>query len=130
MPHRSRLCAIVIDCPEDRIEPSIEFWSGALGQSVVAKADPSSPYTSLETPEGSSLNMFLQSMGAGKSRLHFDFETDDVEAEVSRLENLGATRKEHVQNYLWIMEAPSGHVFCVVPVQSKAWPAGAIEWSE
>lgn len=130
MPHRSRLCTIVIDCPEDRIEPSIQFWSGALGRPVVAKSNANSPYTNLETPEGSSLDTFLQAMPSGESRLHFDFETDDVEAEVSRLERLGAIRKEHVQNYLWIMEAPSGHIFCVVPVQSKAWPSGAIEWSE
>ena len=130
MSHRSRVCAILIDCPEDRIEPAVQFWNGALGRSVVAKTNPSSPYTSLETPEGSTLDVFLQAIKSQESRLHFDIETDDVEAEVCRLERLGARRRQHVENYLWVMEAPSGHIFCVVPVQSKAWPTGAIEWPE
>ena len=130
MPHRSRVCAILIDCPEDRIESAVRFWSGALGRPVATKTNPDSPYTNLETPEGSELDIFLQSMKSQESRLHFDIETDDVEAEVSRLERLGASRKEHVQDYLWTMNAPSGHIFCVVPVQSKAWPAGAVEWPE
>ena len=128
MTHRSRMCSILIDCPEGRIEPAVQFWSEALGRSIVAKTNPSSPYISLETPEGSKLDVVLQGIGSQESRLHFDIETDNVDAEVSRLEQLGARRKEHVQNYLWIMEAPSGHIFCVVPVQSKVWPAGANDW--
>lgn len=52
-----------------------------------------------------------------------------VEAEVRRLERLGARRKQQVGAW-YVMEAPSGHVFCVVPVQSKAWPAKAVEWPE
>ncbi len=130
MTHRSRLSAVVIDSPEDQAEQSIEFWSGAFGRPVGVKKNPDSPYASLETPQGAELNIFLQAIGSGESRLHFDIETDDVEAEVSRLERLGARREQYVQNYLWIMEAPSGHIFCVGPVQSKAWPAEATECPE
>ena len=130
MPHRSRVCAVLIDCPEVQIEPAVQFWSEALGRPVIAKTNPDSPYTNLGTPEGSELDIFLQAIKSQESRLHFDIETDDVEAEVHRLERLGARRKQHVENYLWIMEAPSGHIFCVVPVQSKVWPTGAIEWPE
>ncbi|MDA0733231.1 MAG: VOC family protein [Chloroflexi bacterium] len=121
---------IVIDCPEDRMESAVEFWSAALGRSTMPKRDPNAPYVGLETPHGSELNIFVQAIGSPESRLHFDIETDDVEAEVRRMERLGAHRQQHVQDYLWIMEAPSGHVFCIVPVQSEAWPAGAIEWAE
>ncbi len=128
MPHHSRVFAALIDCTEDGIETAIQFWSEALGRSVKPKTNPDSPYTCLETPEGSELAIFLQAIKSQESRMHFDFETDDVEAEVSRLERLGASRKQHVQNYLWIMEAPSGHIFCVVPVQSEAWPDGATQW--
>ena len=130
MSHRSRVCAVLIDCPADQIESAVRFWSGALGRPISTRANEDSPYTGLETPEGPTLDLGLQAIQSGESRLHLDFETDDVEAEVSRLERLGAQRRQHVENYLWVMEAPSGHIFCVVPVQSKVWPAGATQWPD
>ena len=129
MSHRSRLCALLIDCPEDHIISAVAFWSAALGRGVVAKAHASSPYTRLATPEGPTLDVFLQALTSQELRLHFDIETDDVEAEVRRLEELGAHRRRQGASW-WVMEAPSGHIFCVVPVQSDAWPAGAVEWPE
>ena len=36
--------------------------------------------------------------------MHLDFETDDVDAEVSRLEAVGARRRERMDSF-WIMEA-------------------------
>lgn len=127
MSHRSRMCALLIDGPEDRIEAAVQFWSAALGRPVVAKMNPSSPYTGLDTPEGSTLDVFLQALSTLESRLHLDIETDDVEAEVARLERLGARPSQRVESW-WVMEAPSGHVFCVVPVQSHTWPVGTVEW--
>ena len=127
MSHRSRLCALVIDCPANHMASAVAFWSAALGWAVVEKPNPSSPYTRLATPEGPTLDVFLQALTSQESRLHFDIETDDVEAEVRRLESLGARRRHHAESW-WVMEAPSGHIFCVVPAQSQAWPAGAVEW--
>ena len=99
-----------------------------MGRPIVPREDQGQPYTSLATPVGAALDIAIQAIGTPEVRYHLDIETDDVEAEVRRLERLGARRKEHVQDYLWIMEAPSGHILCVVPVQSKAWPEGATEW--
>ncbi len=48
--------------------------------------------------------------------VHIDIETDDVEAEVTRLEKLGARKREKVKGW-WVMVAPGDHPFCVVPVQ-------------
>ena len=48
---------------------------------------------------------------AGKERMHLDLETDDVEADVRRLEQLGATRYDHQQRRgldFWVMRDPSG----------------------
>lgn len=101
-----------------------------MGRPALPKSDPDAPYTGLKTPEGREPDIFVQAIGSPESRLHLDIETDDVEAEVRRLERLGARRQRHVQDYLWIMEAPSGHIFCVVPVQSTVWPDGATEWPE
>jgi hypothetical protein len=50
------------------------------------------------------------------SRVHLDIKTDDVEAEVQRLERLGATRVKKGK-YWWVLEAPSGHRFCVIPLK-------------
>jgi hypothetical protein len=52
-----------------------------------------------------------------------------VEAEVGRLEWLGARRLHSVKEW-WVMQAPSGHVFCVIPVQTQTWPEGALEWPD
>jgi ActR/RegA family two-component response regulator len=50
-----------------------------------------------------------------------------IEAEVRRLESLGARRKRQVKTW-WVMEDPAGQAFCVVPVHGATWPAGAVEW--
>ena len=64
-----------------------------------------------------------------ESRIHLDIETDDIPAEVARLEKLGAivdTRKER-----WVvMRAPSGQRFCVVRVQRDGFPEGAVKWDD
>ena len=61
------------------------------------------------------------------SRIHLDIESDDVEAEVRRLEGLGARRKEFIERW-WVMEDPSGQLFCVVPQQSDTSLAEARLW--
>jgi catechol 2,3-dioxygenase-like lactoylglutathione lyase family enzyme len=127
MSHRSRMCALLIDCPANHMASAVAFWSAALGRAVVEQTNPRSPYTRLITPEGPTLDVFLQALTSQEARVHFDIETDNVEAEVRRLESLGAHRRHQVESW-WVMEAPSGHLFCVVPVQSQAWPAGAVEW--
>jgi hypothetical protein len=48
-----------------------------------------------------------------ESRVHVDIEADDVDAEVARLEKLGATRVAKVKTW-WVMQAPTGQRFCVV----------------
>ena len=63
------------------------------------------------------------------SRVHLDIETDDIEAEVARLEALGAKRIEKIKTW-WVMEAPTGHRFCVVrPQRDGKMPDDANEWA-
>ena len=61
------------------------------------------------------------------SRVHIDIETDNVEAEVSRLETLGAKRIEQVSSW-WVMEAPTGHRFCVIKEEKPAFGERANKW--
>ena len=51
--------------------------------------------------------------------MHLDIETDDVEAEVQRVLELGAIVHERRSGYV-ILRDPGGLVFCVVPVQDEA----------
>ena len=129
MPHRSRLAALVIDCEEPRREATVDFWAGALGRARRADDDSAARYAHLETPAGPTLDVILQTTTPEHVGVHFDIETDDVAAEVARLEKLGARRVRFVDDW-WVMEAPSGQVFCVIPVQSSAWPEGALDWPD
>ena len=62
------------------------------------------------------------------SRAHLDIETDDIEAEVLRLEKLGAKRVAQIKRW-WVMEAPSGHRFCVVLPQRADFDSHAKDWA-
>ena len=62
-----------------------------------------------------------------ESRVHLDIETDDIEAEVARLERLGAKKVAFVKRW-WVMEAPSGHRFCVVGPQRGELSDDANRW--
>jgi len=127
MAHRSRLATVVIDTEQTQREAAVAFWSRALGRPRQSGDDPAARYAHLTTPAGPTLDVFVQGTSPEHVGVHLDIETDDVEAEVARLEKLGARRKRFVKEW-WVMEAPSGHAFCVVPIQSAAWPEGALEW--
>lgn len=106
--HRSRLKTILIDCNEGSYQEGISFWAGALGAKAEREDD---RYTTLDGRFGG-MRLVMQSV-KDKSAYHLDIETDDVEAEVARLEKLGAVRKYKVHTW-WVMRAPTGHDFCVI----------------
>lgn len=99
------------------IEQSIAFWTAALGY-VVRHAD--STFAVLTDPDRRWSNVSLQlteEPKAGRNRLHLDLYATDREAEVKRLEVLGATRVPW--NYppdpdFVVLADPSGNEFCVV----------------
>ncbi len=63
-----------------------------------------------------------------ESRVHLDIETDDIDAEVARLERLGAKRVGKVKTW-WVMQAPTGQRFCVIRATDLDTRAGANSWS-
>jgi predicted enzyme related to lactoylglutathione lyase len=116
--HRSRLCHFVIDC--DDLDRAVEFWSAALDATEEPLAETSRDiYRRLRLPD-SPIRVLLQRTSdekVAKNRMHLDVETDDVEAEVQRLEVLGATRYDHQQERghdFWILRDPWGNEFCVL----------------
>ena len=125
--HRSRLAAIGIDCPSETALASARFWSGALDPhgSPPTGFAADDPYVAVGSVAGR--EVFVQEIG-GAARIHLDIETDDVEAEVTRLEGLGASRVRKVRSW-WIMQDPSGQPFCVVRPQTDDFPGTAAVWS-
>jgi hypothetical protein len=59
--------------------------------------------------------------------VHLDIESDDIEAEVKRLEQLGAKRLGPIKTWM-VMEAPTGQRFCVVPAEKKRFNETANQW--
>ena len=125
--HHSRLCSIVIDCRVDDLTAAAEFWSKALGKPLVTlDADGDGHYAELKTVDDEPL-ILLQKVDH-ESRVHLDIETDDFEAEASRLEALGAKRVAFVKGRWWVMEAPTGHRFCIVRRQRKEFGPHLNSW--
>ena len=127
--HKSRLAAIVIDCQDAQLDAAAAFWGPALGRTVDVppKPDDAQKYRGLEGPD-SELKVLLQKVGH-PSRVHVDIETDDIEAEVKRLEKLRATRGAFVKRRC-VLVAPTGHRFCVVAPQRPDFEAGANVWRD
>jgi len=115
MGHRATM-ELVLDCAEPANLAA--FWRQALDYRdyytdanlavLVPKAGISSPLLLQGVPEPK----------RGKNRMHLDIVVDDVEAEVNRLQALGAHRiDEGVQNFggtRWVrMSDPEQNEFCV-----------------
>jgi hypothetical protein len=122
--HKSRLSTFVIDCRTGDVDEAAAFWSAALGRSILPPDD--DRYRGLTATAAEP--MLLVQRVEHPSRVHLDIETDDIEAEVERLEQLGARRVEKIHTW-WVLEAPTGERFCVVRPQrgplgndANTWP--------
>ena len=115
----------MIDCQGTDIDAAARFWSAALGRETEAPDASSPTYRGLAVRADEPVMMVQQV--DHPSRVHVDIETDDVEAEVARLEALGARRVTRVRSW-WVMEAPTGHRFCVVRPQRGALGDDANRW--
>ena len=125
--HKSRLSTFVIDCQGTDLEEAARFWSAALGREAKVQADGDLRYRELRSSPDEPL-VLLQSV-EHESRIHLDIETDDQEAEVRRLEALGAKRIEFLKRW-WVMEAPTGQRFCVVRPQRGPLGDSANAWND
>ena len=92
--------------------PMDQAWQGALGQELpeIYSAEYHGAFL-----RGDDLMLLMQLLESGAPRVHLDIHTDDLDAEVARLERLGAERVEKVRAW-WVMRDPAGLLFCVLPV--------------
>jgi hypothetical protein len=124
--HKSKLAGFIIDCQTTDLDRAADFWGGALGMPVRALPPGEGEIYKQLMDSHHGLHIEVQAV-THPSRIHLDIESDDVEAEVQRLEKLGATRVQLVRTW-WVMEAPTGQRFCVVSATSKDFDAKAVEW--
>ncbi|MEO5875977.1 MAG: VOC family protein [Streptosporangiaceae bacterium] len=112
MTHHSRLYKVVVDVPESDFDREAEFWEGALGTPLVTLEK--HPEYRAALLHGQEFALLVQRLDVGSARVHLDIHTDDLEAEVARLERLGATRLGKV-DFWWVMQDPVGLPLCVLP---------------
>ena len=127
MTHRSRLAGFIIDCNTDDLDAAADFWSRALGTTIADRdaGDGSAEYQQFGDTPGD-LHIEVQKVDH-PSRVHLDIESDDIDAEATRLEELGAKRIGFVKRW-WVMEAPTGQRFCVVKMHHPEQGATPNEW--
>jgi predicted enzyme related to lactoylglutathione lyase len=119
---------VVVDCAD--LKRAATFWSAVLGYAD-AGGD-SATYRSVLPVDGFGIELLLQRTDDakhGKNRLHLDLRTRDLDAEVSRVMELGATRQttdpieEH--GWLWhILADPDGNEFCILQPPPGYWAPG------
>jgi hypothetical protein len=123
--HRSRLCAVLIDCNTTDIDEAARFWAEALGRPVdLEHAGSRGNYRMLETPPDEPIVQIQRE--EHESRVHIDIETDDIPS-VARLAKLGAKIVERLERWV-VVEAPTGQRFCVVRAQRPGFPKNARDW--
>ncbi len=125
-PYPNGELVIVIDCSD--LERSARFWSEVLG--YTAGQASTGPYRSLQPASGAGIDVLLQRVAdvkRQKNRLHLDLRTPDLEAEVRRVLDLGATllTRQPVAEDGWywhILADPDGNEFCVLQPPGAGLP--------
>lgn len=126
MSHLSGMGQIVVDVPPHLHTAELAFWRDVLGLPMTSTAE-NPEFHRVDLPGGP--KFYVQRLEEGEPRVHLDVITDDLEAEVRRVEGLGARRVRKVGDGLWIMTDPAGLPFCVV-LSSKATEATCEQWED
>jgi Glyoxalase-like domain len=113
---------IVMDVPADQNDAEIAFWQAATGRPL--KQSKQHPEYHGGMLAGGHMALLVQRLDDGPARVHVDMKTDDMAAEVARLEALGAERVRQFDSW-WVMRDPAGLLFCVV-----SEPAGSLDDSD
>ena len=126
--HRSRLNGILIDCNTEDIDGAARFWAEALGRPVDLDHRGSRGDYRMLAGQPQQPSIQLQRVDH-ESRVHLDIETNDIPAEVARLERLGATVDRRLERWV-VMRAPSSQRFCVVRVQRDGFDDDSSTWPD
>lgn len=107
-----KISCLTVDCADPK--RMVEFWSQALGYEVVGDT--------CRPPDGIGLVLEFVKVPEPKTvknRVHLGFNTDDVDAEIRRLESLGATLAweedfpAHLRQRNVVLRDPEGNELCL-----------------
>ncbi len=120
--HKSKLAGLVIDCQASHVRDAANFWHGVLGGEL--DIDEDGKYAAIS--DQGDIQVLVQAVDH-PARVHLDIASDDKDAEVTRLEGLGAKKVVTIKSWI-VMEAPTGHRFCVVNPQTDNFDQTANRW--
>lgn len=96
---------MVIDVPPPVHDQELAFWQAATGQPLT-RIGQHPEYHGSALPGGHAA-LLIQRLGAGQARMHLDIHTDDLPADVARLEAAGARREAPARSWQ-VMRDPAG----------------------
>lgn len=109
---------VVLDCAD--LDRAAAFWTAVLGY----RREPygGGPYLALVPQDGRGIELLLQRTDdrkSGKTRVHLDLRTGDLDAEVARVQAVGGsvlTPEPTVERgWRWhVLADPDGNEFCVL----------------
>jgi predicted enzyme related to lactoylglutathione lyase len=116
---------VVVDCAD--LERAARFWTAVLG--YVTEGQAAGRYQSLLPADGPGVEILLQRTADakhGKNRVHLDLRTRDLNSEMARVTQLGATvlTAGPITEYGWtwhILADPDGNEFCVLQPPPEYW---------
>ena len=113
-----------LDCAD--LDRMTRFWRDAAGFDVDGVID--GRYVSLRGHDVALTLQQVEEPKTVKNRMHIDLLVDDVELEVSRLEDLGASRltptaREEFGQTWFVLADPEGNEFCVAGEPSRIGPS-------
>ena len=113
-----------LDCTD--LDRMTRFWRDAVGFVVVGVIE--GRYVSLRSHDVALTLQQVEEPKTVKNRMHLDLLVDDVELEVSRLEDLGATRltptaREEFGQTWFVLADPEGNEFCLAGDPSGIGPS-------
>ena len=112
-----RIGSTVVNCAD--IEVMTDFWSAALDLRA-SRRDPGDDFRVLR---GERVNLSLQVAATpvtARDQMHLDLYSDELDAQVERLQGLGATwvrRHDDPEDTYVVMRDPEGNEFCVCLVR-------------
>lgn len=111
------------------LDGQLAFWTAALD--YVPREPIGDDFALLHPRDGAGVSVSLDAVPSPRvlpPRIHLDLYADDQDAEVSRLESLGARRvhwdRQPADSDYVIMEDPEGNRFCVIDAADwRGWAA-------
>ena len=126
MAHASRIAGFPLHPDHDALMSAADFWGAGLELELPTAAMNGGVYLRRCPQRG---EWQLEARNAPTpSTAQIDVETDDLEAEAARLEELGARRVGHLRQHWWELELPAGQRIRVAMAPEAAHAGDAFRW--